>query len=70
MLNAYYLIEEGQQTGPFSHHELMDRGLGAEDLVLSPLTNQLDSAAAMFEFAGYFESRGVYYPARTALANF
>lgn len=70
MLNTYYLIENGQQTGPFSHHELMDRGITAEELVLSPITNQWESAAAMFEFADYFESQGIYYPTRAILANF
>jgi uncharacterized RDD family membrane protein YckC len=70
MLNTYYLIEDGRQTGPFSPHELMDRGLTSEDLVLSPLTNQWESAAAMFEFSDYFESQGVYYPTRAILANF
>ena len=70
MLNTYYLIEDGQQAGPFSHHELMDRGLTAEELVLSPITNQWESAATMFEFADYFESQGVYYPAPAVLANF
>ncbi|HTK21010.1 MAG TPA: RDD family protein [Mucilaginibacter sp.] len=48
----------------------MDRGIAAEDLVLSPLTNQWESAAAMFEFSDYFESQGVYYPTRAILANF
>lgn len=70
MLNTYYLIEDGQQTSPFSHHELMDRGLTAEELVLSPITNQWESAAAMFEFADYFESQGIYYPTHAILANF
>jgi uncharacterized RDD family membrane protein YckC len=70
MLNTYYLIEDGQQTGPFSHHELMDRGITAEELVLSPITNQWESAAAMFEFADYFESQGIYYPTRATAANF
>jgi uncharacterized RDD family membrane protein YckC len=70
MLNTYYLIEDGQQTGPFSHHELMDRGLTAQDLVLSPITNQWESASAMFEFADYFESLGINYPSKTVLANF
>ena len=70
MLNTYYLIEDGQQTGPFSHHELMDRGLTAEELVLSPITNQWESAAAMFEFTEYFESQGIYYPSRAILTNF
>jgi uncharacterized RDD family membrane protein YckC len=70
MLNTYYLIEDGQQTGPFSHHELMDRGLTADNLVLSPITNQWESAAAMFEFADYFESQGINYPSTTVLSNF
>ncbi|HTD41298.1 MAG TPA: RDD family protein [Mucilaginibacter sp.] len=70
MLNAYYLIEDGQQTGPFSHHELMDKGLRAEDLVFSPINEQWESAASMFEFADYFESQGIYYPSHAILANF
>jgi uncharacterized RDD family membrane protein YckC len=70
MLNTYYLIEDGRQTGPFSHHELTDRGITSEELVLSPLSNQWESAAALFEFADYFESQGIYYPTRTILSNF
>ena len=70
MLNTYYLIEDGQQTGPFSHDELMDRGLAPHDRVLSPIFNDWGSAAALPEFADYFESQGIYYPTRSVLANF
>jgi uncharacterized RDD family membrane protein YckC len=70
MLNTYYLIEGGQQTGPFSHHELMDRRITPRDLILSPITNQWENASTMFEFADYFESQGIYYPSKSVLANF
>lgn len=70
MINNYYIIENGQQTGPFSHIELMDKGLSCNTLVLSPITNEWGNAATLFEFSDYFKSQGIYYPSRAILATF
>jgi len=70
MINTYYLFENGQQIGPFSHHELMDRGVAPDELILSPISNEWQSASDLPEFADYFESVGIYYPTGTNLATF
>src|SRR5580693_2533682 len=70
MLNSYYIIEDGQQTGPFSHTELMERGLPPDALILSPIINDWQNAIDLPEFSRYFESLGVYPPTKTNTASF
>jgi uncharacterized RDD family membrane protein YckC len=70
MINNYYLLEDGQKIGPFSHFELMDQEIGTETLVLSPITNEWQSAAYLPEFYEYFQTQGIYYPISSILANF
>lgn len=60
MINSYYLMQNGQQVGPFSHHELMDMELQPDTLVLSPLAADWQDAGDLPEFAEYFESKGIY----------
>ncbi len=70
MINNYYLFEEGQQIGPFSHYELMDKGVEPGTLILSPISDNWQSAADLPEFYEYFESRSIYAPTTYNLANF
>jgi uncharacterized RDD family membrane protein YckC len=70
MINNYYLLEDGQQIGPFSHFELMEKEIGAETLIFSPITNEWQSAAYLPELYEYFQTQGIYYPVSGILANF
>jgi len=70
MINNYYLIENNEPIGPFSHIELMERGLSPDEMVLSPLTNEWNSAVNMPEFHSYFTSQGIYLPTDANAANF
>lgn len=70
MINTYFIMEDGRQTGPFSHTELMDKGLEPDALILSPISNDWQSAAYLPEFYEYFHSQGIYYPIASILANF
>jgi uncharacterized RDD family membrane protein YckC len=70
MINDYYLMEDGQKTGPFSHTDLMDRGILPDARLLSPISRDWQSAAYLPEFYTYFYSQGVYYPISSILANF
>ncbi len=70
MINNYYLLENGLQIGPFSHFELMDKEIDAETLILSPITNEWQSAAYLPELYEYFQTQGIYYPVSGILANF
>lgn len=70
MINNYYLIENDEQTGPFSHIELMERGLSPDEMVLSPLTNEWNNASNLPELHEYFTSQGIYLPTNANAANF
>jgi uncharacterized RDD family membrane protein YckC len=70
MINNYYLIEDNEQVGPFSHTELMERGLSPNEMVLSPLTNEWNSASNLPELHEYFTSQGIYLPTNANAANF
>ncbi len=60
MINAYYLLQAGEQTGPFTLYELQDFNLEPDTLVLSPLAADWQDAGNLPELATYFESRGIY----------
>jgi uncharacterized RDD family membrane protein YckC len=70
MINAYYLIENGLQTGPFSHIDLMDQGMAPDALVLSPVANDWQSASDLPEFHEYFQLKGINLPTVESTANF
>ncbi|HTI61144.1 RDD family protein [Mucilaginibacter sp.] len=70
MINTYYLIEGNEQIGPFSHTELMERGLSPDEMVLSPLTNEWSAASNLPELNNYFTSQGIYFPTKVNAANF
>jgi len=70
MINDYYLMEDGQKTGPFSHMELMERGIFPNTRLLSPISRDWQSAAYLPEFHDYFQSQGIYFPVKNNLASF
>jgi uncharacterized RDD family membrane protein YckC len=70
MINAYYVMEDGNKTGPFTHHELTEMGIKGETMVLSPLNKDWMQACDLSEFNDYFESDGFYFPYKETLANF
>jgi len=70
MINDYYLMEDGQKTGPFTHVDLMERGIHPATRLLSPIARDWQSAAYLPEFHDYFQSQGIYFPIKSSLANF
>jgi len=70
MNNDYFILEDGEQTGPFTFDELMDMGLDIHTRVLSPLADNWQDACDLPEFYPYFESIGVYLPTGDNLASF
>ena len=70
MDNNYFILEDGEQTGPFTFDELMDMGLDIHTRVLSPLADTWQDACDLPEFYPYFESVGVYLPTGDNLASF
>jgi uncharacterized RDD family membrane protein YckC len=70
MLNSYYILENGQEIGPFSHTDLMEKEILPDALLLSPISNEWQSAAYLPEFYDYFQSKGIYYPVAGIRASF
>lgn len=69
MSDEYYVLEDGEKTGPFTFNELIDRGLEIDTSVLIPTADTWQNASYLPEFNGYFETRGFYFPTEDNLAN-
>ena len=70
MSGDYYILEDGEQTGPFTFDELTDMGLDIHSRILSPTAAGWQDACDLPEFYAYFESRGIYFPTGDNLASF
>jgi uncharacterized RDD family membrane protein YckC len=70
MTNAYYILENGEQKGPFTFDELIDKGIGLHARVLSPTADGWQDACDLPEFFEYFEAHGIYFPTEDNLASF
>src|ERR1700761_1612262 len=70
MDNLYYLQEDGEQTGPFTFDEIIEKEPDIHTRVLSPITNSWEDACDLPEFFDYFEANGVYFPTEDNLASF
>jgi uncharacterized RDD family membrane protein YckC len=70
MNNQYYILEDNEQSGPFSYDELTNMELDVHTRVLSPLADTWQDACDLPEFYPYFESRGIYLPTGDNIATF
>ncbi|MGZ3872778.1 MAG: RDD family protein [Mucilaginibacter sp.] len=70
MDNSYYILEDGEQRGPFSFDELTARDLEIHERILSPLADTWQDACDLPELYPYFEARGIYFPTGDNLASF
>ncbi len=70
MDNKYYILEDGEQTGPYTFDELTEMELNIHTRVLSPLTGIWEDACDLPELYPYFESQGIYLPTGDNLASF
>jgi uncharacterized RDD family membrane protein YckC len=70
MNSDYYILEDGEQTGPFSFDELTDMELEIHTRVLSPYAEGWQDACDLPELYPYFEAQGIYFPTGDNLASF
>jgi len=70
MGSDYYILQDGEQKGPFTFDELIDLGLEIHTSILSPTANGWQDACDLPEFYPYFESRGIYLPTGDNIASF
>jgi uncharacterized RDD family membrane protein YckC len=70
MTDAYYILEDGEQKGPFTFDELIEMDLDIHTRVLSPLDDTWQDACDLPEFFPYFEAQGIHFPTEDNLATF
>jgi uncharacterized RDD family membrane protein YckC len=69
MDEKYYILENGEQTGPFTLEELIDAAPDIHTRVLSTAENTWMDACDLPELYDYFRGLGVYFPTETNLAS-
>jgi uncharacterized RDD family membrane protein YckC len=69
MDDEYYVLEDGEKTGPFTFNELIDREINVDTPVLIPSVDTWQNASYLPEFNDYFEAKGFYFPTEDNLAT-
>jgi len=69
MDDQYYILKDGEQTGPFNLEELIDEAPDVHTRVLSTAENTWMDACDLPELYDYFRDLGVYFPTETNLAS-
>ncbi|MDB4999128.1 MAG: hypothetical protein JWP67_1137 [Mucilaginibacter sp.] len=70
MTDNYYILQDGEKTGPFTYNELIDKGLDINTRIASDTGSSWQNASDLPEFYGYFEAKGHYFPTEDNLATF
>jgi len=70
MNEEYYVLENGEKTGPFTFNELTERGLDVDTSVSTPGSDTWQNASYLPEFNEYFEKQGHYFPTEDNIAHF
>lgn len=70
MSEAYHIIKNGKEKGPFTFNELIRQHLDIDTRVLSPAASNWEDACDVPELYSYFEGMGIYFPAISNLASF
>ena len=70
MDDQYYLQEDGEQTGPYTLDELIERAPDIHTRVLSPGENAWKDACDLPELYDYFRDQGINFPTEDNLASF
>jgi len=70
MSEEYYVLENGEKTGPFSFNELTARGLDVDTSISTPGSDTWQNASYLPEFNEYFEAQGYYFPTEDNIAGF
>ncbi|AMR31478.1 hypothetical protein A0256_08590 [Mucilaginibacter sp. PAMC 26640] len=70
MFNEYYLLANGEKTGPYTTQELMKMDLEIHAQILAPGTDTWQDASDLPEFFEYFQRAGYHFPTEDNLASF
>jgi uncharacterized RDD family membrane protein YckC len=68
MNKEYYLVEDGERTGPYTYNQLVNMDIDIHTELITPQSDAPQYASNLPEFIEYFESRGIYFPTGDNLA--
>ena len=69
MDDRYYILADGEQTGPFTLEELIEKEPDIHTRVLSPEENAWIDACDLPGLYEYFREQGLHFPTETNLAS-
>lgn len=70
MNTEYYLLEDGERTGPYTIQQLIKLDLDVNTQIATSAIGEWQYASDIPELDFYFESRGIHFPTGDNLASF
>jgi len=70
MSNVYYVLDNEEETGPYTLDELSQLDIDIHTKILSPKTGTWEAAGDLPDLYPLFEARGIYLPTGDNLASF
>jgi len=70
MNEAYFILVDGEQTGPYTFNELIEKEPGLHTRIMAPSADTWQDACDVPELFEYFRKHGYYFPTEDNLASF
>src|SRR5476649_1662024 len=70
MDEVYYILVDGEQTGPYTFDELIEKEPEIHTRVMAPSESTWQDACDLPELYEYFREQGTYFPTEDNLASF
>jgi len=70
MNEEYYILVDGEQTGPYTFNELIEQQPGLHTRIMAPSADTWQDACDVPELFEYFRTQGYHFPTEDNLASF
>lgn len=70
MNEAYYILVDGEQTGPYTFNELIEKDLELHTRIMAPSADTWQDACDVPELYEYFREQGYHFPTEDNLASY
>jgi uncharacterized RDD family membrane protein YckC len=70
MNEVYYILVDGEQTGPYTFDELIDQEPEIHTRIMAPSADTWQDACDLPELFEFFRERGTYFPTEDNLASY
>jgi uncharacterized RDD family membrane protein YckC len=70
MNEEYYILVDGEQTGPYTFNELIEQQPGLHTRIMAPSADTWQDACDVPELFEYFRTQGYHFPTEDNLASY